>query len=65
MLPSILQKLGRDEATYPMTADKLANAISRIKKSDLKVYRTKGVHNDHYHIYIEVTDYFKEKKRCG
>ena len=48
----------------PMTADKLANAISRIKKSDLKVYRTKGVHNDHYHIYIEVTDYFKEKKRC-
>ena len=47
-----------------MTADKLANAISRIKKSDLKVYRTKGVHNDHYHIYIEVTDYFKEKKRC-
>ena len=48
----------------PMTADKLANAISRIKKSDLYVYRTKGVHNDHYHIYIEVTDYFKEKKRC-
>lgn len=35
MLPSILQKLGRDEATYPMTADKLFRMLRQLLDTGL------------------------------